>query len=62
MLSAINRNPYPQSPESALCAGLELFFTHTRPAIQLMGQLLKRGLAPADVMKWFAAEDAKPDP
>jgi uncharacterized protein len=42
-----------------LCAGLELFFTHTRPTMQTMGQLLKRGRAPAEVMAWLAAEDVK---
>ena len=25
-----------------LCAGLELFFTHTQPAMKTMGQLLQR--------------------
>jgi uncharacterized protein len=45
-----------------LCAGLELFFTHTRPLMQVMAELLKRGRAPADVMAWVAAEDAKRDP
>lgn len=45
-----------------LCAGLELFFTHTRPLMQMMGQLLRRGRAPSDVMTWLAAEDAKRGP
>ena len=45
-----------------LCAGLELFFTHTRPLMQVMVELLKRGRAPADVMAWVAAEDAKRGP
>ena len=45
-----------------LCAGLELFFTHTGPLMGVMGQLLKRGRAPADVMAWLKAEDAKRDP
>jgi uncharacterized protein len=42
-----------------LCAGLELFFTHTRPAMQTMAQLLQRGRPPSDVMAFVAAEDAK---
>jgi uncharacterized protein len=42
-----------------LCAGLYLFFTHTRPAMQTMAQLLQRGRAPSDVMALVAAEDAK---
>jgi uncharacterized protein len=45
-----------------LCQGLELFFNHTRPAMQVMAQLLKRGEAPAAVMAWIAAEDAKRGP
>ncbi len=45
-----------------LCQGLELFFTHTRPLMQVMAQLLKRRRAPADVMAWLAAEDAKRGP
>jgi uncharacterized protein len=45
-----------------LCAGLILFFTHTRPAMTIMAQLFKRGRPPAEVMAWFAAEDAKRGP
>ena len=45
-----------------LCAGLELFFTHTRPLMGVMGQLLKRGRPPADVMHWVRAEDAQARP
>jgi len=48
--------------QNYLCAGLELFFTHTRPLMGVMGQLLKRGRAPADVMLWVKAEDDKRDP
>ena len=45
-----------------LCPGLGLFFTHTRPTMQLMAQLLQRRRAPAEVMAWLAAEDAKRGP
>lgn len=45
-----------------LCPGLELFFLHTRPTMQIMDQLLKQGRAPSDVMAWLAAEDAKRGP
>ena len=41
-----------------LCAGLERFFTHTRPLMGVMGQLLKRGRPPADVMLWVKNEDS----
>ena len=48
--------------QNYLCPGLELFFTHTRPTMQVMGQLLKRGRTAPDVMAWIAAQDAKRDP
>ena len=45
-----------------LCAGLELFFKHTRPAMQTMAQLLQQGRAPAEVMALIAADDAMRGP
>jgi uncharacterized protein len=42
-----------------LCAGLERFFTHVRPAMEVMVRLLREGRAPAGVMAWAAAEDAR---
>jgi uncharacterized protein len=45
--------------QNYLCAGLELFFSHTRPAMQAMARLLQENRAPADVMALVAAEDAK---
>ena len=48
--------------QNYLCAGLYLFFTHTRPAMQTMGQLLQRGRAPSEVMALTAAEDLKRGP
>ncbi len=48
--------------QNYLCSGLELFFTHTRPAMRTMGQLLQRGRPPADVMALVAAEDARRGP
>jgi uncharacterized protein len=45
-----------------LCAGLELFFTHTGPAFRMMAQLLQRGQAPSEAMAWVAAEDARAGP
>jgi uncharacterized protein len=50
------------SGHNYLCAGLELFFKHTRPAMQTMASLLQRGQAPADIMALVAAEDAKHGP
>jgi radical SAM protein with 4Fe4S-binding SPASM domain len=48
--------------QNYLCAGLELFCTHTGPTFHVMVQLLRQGRAPADVMAWIAAEDAKRGP
>lgn len=48
--------------QNYLCQGLELFFTHTRPRMQIMAQLLKAGRAPADIMATIAAEDIKRGP
>jgi uncharacterized protein len=45
-----------------LCAGLELFFTHTQPAMKMMGQLVQRGRPCSEVMTMIAAEDAKRGP
>jgi uncharacterized protein len=45
-----------------MCAGLERFFQHTRPAMQVMANLLRGGRPPAEVMAWVAAEDARRDP
>jgi uncharacterized protein len=48
--------------QNYLCAGLELFFKHTRPAMRTMAQLLQRNRPPSDVMALTAAEDAKGGP
>jgi uncharacterized protein len=48
--------------QNYLCAGLYLFFTHTRPAMQTMGQLLQRGRPCSDVMALIAAEDVRRGP
>jgi uncharacterized protein len=45
-----------------LCAGLELFFTHTRPAMEAMAQLLRQGRAPSDLMSAIAREDERRGP
>jgi len=48
--------------QNYLCDGLYLFFSHTRPAMQMMGRLLQMGQAPSDVMALIAAEDEKRGP
>jgi uncharacterized protein len=45
-----------------LCDGLYRFFTHTRPAMQHMGQLYSNGQAPAGIMQWTAGEDVRRGP
>lgn len=48
--------------QNYLCSGLELFFTHTRPAMRTMAQLLQRGRPPSDVMALVTAEDTRRGP
>jgi uncharacterized protein len=48
--------------QNYLCAGLYLFFTHTRPAMQMMGQLVQRGRPCSEVMAMIAAEDKRHGP
>lgn len=48
--------------QNYLCPGLELFFTHTRPAMQVMARLLQQGRAPSEIMTMVAAEDARRGP
>jgi uncharacterized protein len=43
--------------QNYLCAGLELFFTHTMPAMREMVKLLQHGRPPSDVMASIATED-----
>ena len=48
--------------QNYLCAGLELFFKHTRPAMRTMGQAIQRGRMAADVMAGTAAADEQRGP
>jgi len=48
--------------QNYLCAGLELFFKHTLPAMRTMAQLIQQRRHPAEVMTLLAAEDAKRGP
>ena len=48
--------------QNYLCPGLELFFTHTMPAMQTMARLFQQGRPPSEVMAWTAAEDARRGP
>ena len=51
-----------EAGQNYLCAGLYLFFSHTRPTMQLMARLLQGGRAPSEVMALIAAEDGKRGP
>jgi uncharacterized protein len=57
---AISRDGDPG--QNYLCAGLELFFTHTRPAMQTMARLIQQHRYPAELMALVAAEDTKRGP
>ena len=50
-----------ESGHNYLCAGLELFFLHTGPTFTKMAQLLQQNRAPAELMAFLAAEDARHD-
>ena len=51
-----------EAGQNYLCPGLELFFTHTLPAMQMMARLLRAGRAPADIMALTAAADERRGP
>jgi len=57
---AVSRDGEPG--QNYLCAGLELFFTHTMPAMQTMAKLFKGGRPASDVMALTIAEDARRGP
>jgi uncharacterized protein len=42
-----------------LCAGYKAFFNHVDRPMRIMAELLKADRAPAEIMAWYAAEDAK---
>jgi uncharacterized protein len=46
-----------EAAQNYRCPGLERFFTHIRPAMAAMMQLLRRGRSPAEVMKLIDADD-----
>jgi uncharacterized protein len=42
-----------------LCPGFKAFFHHVDPAMRFMGERLRAGLAPSDIVDRYAAEDAR---
>lgn len=51
-----------EAGQNYLCPGLELFFTHTRPAMEAMARLLQQGRPAAHIMALMATADARRDP
>ena len=42
-----------------LCAGLKRFFHHVDEPMRIMAHLLQQEKAPAEIMRWYALEDAR---
>ena len=53
------RTPYGEPGLNYLCAGFKEFFHHIDGPMRVMGELLSRNQAPAEIMGRYAAEDAK---
>ena len=53
------RTPYGEPGLNYLCAGFKEFFHHVDRPMRVMGELLSRNRAPAEIMERYAAEDAK---
>jgi uncharacterized protein len=51
-----------EAGQNYLCAGLELFFKHTLPAMRAMAHLIQQRRYPAELMAMIAVDDAKRDP
>ncbi|MFM0125793.1 anaerobic sulfatase maturase [Paraburkholderia sp. RL18-101-BIB-B] len=51
-----------EAGQNYLCAGLEFFFTRSRPAMETMAKLLQSGRSPAEVMPLVAGEDKRRGP
>jgi uncharacterized protein len=58
------RNRFVKTPQGEqglnyLCAGYKLFYRHIDQPMRLMAGLLRQKKAPAEIMRWYAIEDAK---
>jgi uncharacterized protein len=49
----------PRAISTALCEGFDLFYSHTRPAMETMARLLRENKPAPQVMEWARAQDAK---
>jgi uncharacterized protein len=57
------RNRFIETPDGEaglnyLCAGYKLFFNHVNQPMRMMADLLRQNRAPAEIMQWYAAQDA----
>jgi uncharacterized protein len=57
---AVSRDGEPR--QNYLCEGLELFFLHTGPALQMMATLLQTGRPASGVTEWTISEDTRRGP
>lgn len=53
------RTPDGQPGLNYLCAGYKAFFHHVDDPMRAMAELQRQGRAPAELMDWYAAEDAR---
>ena len=51
--------PHGEPGLNYLCAGYKLFFHHIDEPMRIMSNLLRQQRAPAEIMRWYAAEDLK---
>ncbi|MFV2062790.1 MAG: anaerobic sulfatase maturase [Chloroflexota bacterium] len=51
-------DPYGEPGLNYLCAGYKEYFGHVTEPMRVMEELLRRGRAPAEIMRWYAGEDA----
>jgi len=58
------RNRFISTPDGEpglnyLCEGYKAFFKHVDQPMRIMADLLRQDRAPSEIMRWYAAEDAK---
>jgi uncharacterized protein len=58
------RNRFIDTPDGEpglnyLCEGYKAFFRHVDQPMRIMADLLRQNRAPSEIMRWYAAEDAK---
>jgi uncharacterized protein len=58
------KNRFIQTPDGEpglnyLCAGYKAFFNHIDVPMRIMAEFLRHNRAPAEIMKWYAEEEAK---